>query len=325
MKHALITGITGQDGAYMAELLLQKGYSVFGLLPRRSLRSFGNLDWLNVREKINFIEGDITDLGSMIRAVTESQPDEVYNFAAQSFVGTSWKQPVTTMNTTGMGAVNVLDAVRLTKPDARFYQASTSEMFGLVNAKSQNEETPFYPRSPYGFAKLMAHWATVNYCESYDMFAVSGILFNHESPCRGPEFVTRKITMAAARIALGSDERLKLGNLDAQRDWGFAGDYVHGIHAMLNHTEPETFVLATGESNSVRDVCGAAFSHFGLNWEDHVVEDEEFIRPAEIPILCGDATKARTVLGWEPKVKFAELISGMAYADYERELNAPQS
>lgn len=315
---ALITGITGQDGAYLAQHLLERGYNVYGLAPRRSSFNLERLDMLEIRARINLVEGNMTDLGSLARTIQETQPDEVYNLAAQSFVGASWKEPIHTGQVDGLGAVNMLEAIRLVKPDTRFYQASTSEMFGKIQEPRQSETTPFYPRSPYAAAKLYAHWMTVNYRESFDMFACNGILFNHESPLRGREFVTRKITDAVARIKLGLQQELRLGNLDAKRDWGHARDYVHAMWLMLQQNTPDDFVIATGHNVTVREVCRVAFAHVDLDYQDFVVVDPEFYRPAEVEVLLGDASKARTKLGWEPETSLETMIEEMVDVDLER-------
>ncbi len=320
MKRALITGVTGQDGAYLSQFLLDKGYEVYGLLRRSSASDVigAKLRWLGIEQKVKFIDGDLTDVPSLLRAMRDVAPDEVYNLAAQSFVKTSWAQPLLTGAVTGLGAANVLEAVRIERPTARFYQASSSEMYGLIQEQMQSEKTPFYPRSPYAVAKLYGHWITVNYRESFGLHAVSGILFNHESPRRGLEFVTRKVTHGAARIKLGLDERLSMGNLDAQREWGFAGDYVRAMWLMLQRDEPRDYVIATGVAHSVRELCEIAFGRVGLDYRDHVVEDERFYRPAEVDHLLGDASLARTELGWEPEVTFRELVELMVDADLER-------
>jgi GDPmannose 4,6-dehydratase len=315
MKKALITGITGQDGSYLAELLLAKGYKVYGLVRRTSTPIMVNIE--HIIKDIELISGDITDLSSLIRIVKDVQPDEVYNLAAQSFVGTSWEQPILTGNVTGLAVTNMLEAVRIAKPDARFYQASSSEMYGKVVETPQTEDTPFYPRSPYGVAKLYGHWITKNYRESFNMFACSGILFNHESPRRGVEFVTRKITDAVARIKLGLQTELRLGNLDAQRDWGFAGDYVKAMWLMLQQDTPEDYVISTGETHTVEEFVEIAFSHAGLNWRDYVVIDPKFVRPAEVDLLLGDCTKAKEELGWELEVSFEKLVTMMVDSDIE--------
>lgn len=317
-KTALITGISGQDGAYLSRFLLAKGYRVFGLLARRSTSTVWRLEELGVLSRVSILEGDISDLSSLATAVRESQPDEVYNLAAQSFVGTSWRQPLLTAQITGLGAVAVLEAIRLEKPDARFYQASTSELFGLVAESPQRETTPFHPRSPYGVSKLFAHWSTINYRESYDMYCCSGILFNHESPLRGEEFVTRKITDAVARIKTGKLDRLLLGNLDARRDWGFAGDYVEAMWAMLQQERPQDYVVATGRTTSVGEFCELAFRVVGLDWKDYVGTDPAYLRPAEVELLCGDASRARAELQWEPKVSLEQLVEMMVSRDLER-------
>lgn len=314
-KRALITGITGQDGSYLAELLLAKGYHVIGMVRRSSTLNFERIGHL--QDDLELVPGDLLDEVSMIHIMRDHKPDDVYNLAAQSFVQTSFGQPVLTGETTALGVTRLLDAIRLADHDVRFYQASSSEMFGKVVEVPQRESTPFYPRSPYGVAKLYGHWITVNYRESYDMHASSGILFNHESPRRGLEFVTRKIANGVARIKLGLDTEIRLGNLDAQRDWGFAGDYVDAMWRMLQQDEPGDFVISTDETHSVREFCEIAFARVGLNWEDHVVIDERFFRPAEVDLLVGDATHARTVLGWEPKTPFRDLVNMMVDADLE--------
>ena len=314
-KRALITGITGQDGSYLAELLLAKGYHVIGMVRRSSTLNFERIGHL--QDDLELVPGDLLDEVSMIHIMRDHKPDEVYNLAAQSFVQTSFGQPVLTGETTALGVTRLLDAIRLADHDVRFYQASSSEMFGKVVEVPQRESTPFYPRSPYGVAKLYGHWITVNYRESYDMHASSGILFNHESPRRGLEFVTRKIANGVARIKLGLDSEIRLGNLDAQRDWGFAGDYVDAMWRMLQQDVPGNFVISTDETHSVREFCEIAFSRVDLNWQDHVVIDERFFRPAEVDLLVGDATHARTVLGWEPKTPFLDLVNMMVDADLE--------
>jgi GDPmannose 4,6-dehydratase len=312
-KRALITGITGQDGSYLAELLIDKGYEVIGMVRRSSTVNFERL--AHLQDRITFVAGDLLDEVSMIHLLRDHRPQEVYNLAAQSFVQTSFSQPVLTGETTALGVTRVLDAIRLVDPEIRFYQASSSEMFGKVQEVPQRETTPFYPRSPYGVAKVYGHWITVNYRESYDLHASSGILFNHESPRRGLEFVTRKITHAVARIKLGQQEQLVLGDLDPQRDWGFAGDYVEAMWLMLQQDAPDDFVICTGETHSVREFCQVAFDHVGLRWEDYVVQDERFMRPAEVDLLVGDASKATKLLGWTPKTPFIELIEMMVDAD----------
>lgn len=315
-KNALITGVTGQDGSYLAELLLEKGYKVFGLRRRTSSPIMENIEY--IKNEIEFIEGDLQDQGSLIQAVRQSNPDEVYNLAAQSFVGTSWVQPVLTGQSTAIGVTNMLEAVRLIKPEAKFYQASSSEMFGKVVETPQKETTPFYPRSPYGVAKVYGHWITVNYRESFNMFATSGILFNHESPRRGVEFVTRKVTDAAARIKLGMQKELRMGNLDAKRDWGFAGDYVKAMWLMLQQDKADDYVIATGETHTVEELVEIAFGHVGLNWRDYVVVDPKFVRPAEVDLLLGDPTKAKQKLGWELEVGFEQLVTMMVESDLKR-------
>jgi len=313
LKRALITGITGQDGSYLAELLLDQGYEVVGVLRRSSTVNFERI--AHIQDRVEFAPGDLLDEASLIHILREYRPDEVYNLAAQSFVQTSFIQPVLTGEITGLGVTRLLDAVRLVDPDIRFYQASSSEMFGKVQAVPQVETTPFYPRSPYGVAKLYGHWLTVNYRESYGLHASSGILFNHESPRRGLEFVTRKITHGVARIKLGRQQEIRLGNLEAQRDWGFAGDYVEAMWLMLQQETPDDFVVAMGETHSVREFCEIAFGHVGLQWEDHVAVDEKFFRPAEVDLLIGDPSKAKKTLGWEPKTTFEQLVTRMVDAD----------
>ncbi|WP_044639886.1 GDP-mannose 4,6-dehydratase [Risungbinella massiliensis] len=317
-KAALISGITGQDGAYLAKLLLEKGYRVYGLLAHRSTKPFWRLSYLGIEEEVEFVDGDLMDLSSLGRAMAEVKPDEVYNLAAQSFVGVSWQQPILTANVTGLGVLHMLEAIRLNNPEIRFYQASSSEMFGLVQEPIQSETTPFYPRSPYGVAKLFGHWMTKNYRESYQMFACSGILFNHESPLRGLEFVTRKVTDAVARISLGKQSDLRLGNIDAKRDWGFAGDYVEAMWRMLQHDVADDYVVATGITSTVRQMCEIAFQHVGLSYEDYVVIDPKFYRPAEVDILLGDASKAKQQLQWTAKTSLETLIQMMVEADLER-------
>lgn len=316
-KRALITGITGQDGSYLADLLLEKGYKVFGLRRRTSVPILENISHLI--NEIEFIDGDLMDLSSLIHAVKVSDPDEVYNLAAQSFVGTSWDQPILTGQVTALSVTNMLEALRIVKPDARYYQASSSEMFGKVVETPQKETTPFYPRSPYGVAKVYGHWMTVNYRESYNMFACSGILFNHESPRRGIEFVTRKITDAVARIKQGRQSELRLGNLDALRDWGYAKDYVECMWLMLQQDKPDDYVIATGETHSVREFCEIAFSHVGLEYQNYVVTDPKFFRAAEVDLLLGDPTKAINKLGWSPqKTTFKQLVHLMVDSDMEK-------
>lgn len=315
-KNALITGITGQDGSYLAELLYNKGYNVYGLVRRLSTPNTSRID--HIQNNIELLQGDLTDQSSLSEAMRIAQPDEVYNLAAQSFVGTSWNQPVHTGDVTGLGVVRVLEAVRHVVPDARVYQASSSEMFGKVQENPQTENTKFYPRSPYGVAKVYAYWTCVNYRESYGMHISNGILFNHESPRRGIEFVTRKITDSVARIYHGLESELRLGNLDAKRDWGFAGDYVDAMWRMLQQDEPGDYVIATGETHSVEEFVQEAFSIAGLDWKKYVVVDPKFVRPAEVQLLLGDPSKAKRVLGWEPKVHFKELVKMMVEADLER-------
>ena len=309
----MITGVTGQDGSYLAELLLDKGYQVAGMVRRSSTVSFERI--AHLMDRVEFVSGDLLDQLSMVEALRSFEPEEVYNLAAQSFVQTSFSQPVLTGETTALGVTRLLDAVRLVDPSIRYYQASSSEMFGKVAESPQTEATPFHPRSPYGVAKVYGHWITVNYRESYGLHASSGMLFNHESPRRGLEFVTRKISHGAALIALGRESELRLGNLDAKRDWGFAGDYVEAMWRMLQQDEPGDFVVCTGETHSVREFCQVAFGHLGLDWEAHVVVDEEFIRPAEVDLLVGDASRAAKVLGWSPTVDFEGLVTMMVDAD----------
>jgi GDPmannose 4,6-dehydratase len=315
-KRALITGITGQDGSYLAEFLLAQGYEVIGMVRRSSTRTLERIR--HIQDRLKLVSGDLQDTVSLIRILRDHRPSEVYNLAAQSFVQTSWDQPVFTGEVTALGVTHMLDAIRVIDPDIRFYQASSSEQFGLVQAVPQTERTPFYPRSPYGVAKVYGHWITVNYRESYQMFACAGILFNHESPRRSTEFVTRKITQGVARIALGVDRELRLGNLEAKRDWGFAGDYVKAMWLMLQQDQPDDYVIATGQTYSVRRFCELAFGHVGLDYHDYVVEDERFMRPAEVDLLIGDASKARRVLGWQPETSFEELVRMMVEADLRR-------
>ncbi len=313
MKKALITGITGQDGSYLADFLLSKKYKVFGLERRNSQKNRANIEHLV--DKVEFISGDLLDEASLVYAIKETEPDEVYNLASQSFVAASWKQPVYTGEVTALGAMRLLEAIRQTDPKIKFYQASSSEMFGKVQQTPQNEKTPFYPRSPYGVAKLYAHWITVNYRESYDMFAASGILFNHESPRRGIEFVTRKITNTAAKIKLGMAKELRLGNLDAKRDWGFAGDYVEAMWLMLQQKEAHDYVISTGETHTVREFVEVAFKELGLDWKKYVKIDKKFFRPAEVDLLKGDSSKAQKELGWKPRVRFDKLVKMMVEND----------
>ncbi len=314
-KRALITGLTGQDGSYLAEFLLQKGYEVTGMVRRSSTVNFERI--AHIQDDVQIVQGDLLDEMSLIDVLRRHQPDEVYNLAAQSFVQTSWQQAVLTGETTALGVTRLLNAVREADRDIRFYQASSSEMFGKVVEVPQTEATPFYPRSPYGVAKLYGHWITVNYRESYNLHATSGILFNHESPRRGLEFVTRKISNHVARIKLGLATELRLGDLDPQRDWGFAGDYVEAMWLMLQQERPQDFVVATGETHSVQEFCQLAFGHVGLDWQDYVVQDQEFMRPAEVDLLIGDPSKAREVLGWKPRTTFAELVTMMVEADLD--------
>jgi GDPmannose 4,6-dehydratase len=315
-KVALITGITGQDGSYLAELLLSKGYKVYGMVRRASVDKFERI--AHIMDKIELIQGDLLDQYSLISALKKAQPSEVYNLAAQSFVPTSWAQPVLTSEFTAIGVTRMLESIRLVDPKIRFYQASSSEMYGKVLETPQTEVTPFYPRSPYGVAKVYGHYITVNYRESYNLFAVSGILFNHESPRRGLEFVTRKVTDGVARIKLGLSKELRLGNLDAQRDWGFAGDYVEAMWLMLQQDTPDDYVIATGQTQTVKELVRVAFDHAGLDWEKHVVLDPAFIRPAEVDLLIGDPAKAKKKLGWSPKVSFEQMIRMMVDSDIAR-------
>ncbi len=320
MPKAFITGITGQDGAYLAEFLLDKGYQVWGLARRSSSGGLhlDRLEWLGVLDRITIVEGDVADLSSLMRIVAEVEPDEVYNLAAQSFVATSWQQPHLTANVTGIGALNMLEALRLLKSEARFYQASSSEMFGLIQHEKQSETTPFYPRSPYAVAKLYGHWITVNYRESFGMHASSGILFNHESPLRGQEFVTRKVTDGVARIKLGLATELKLGNTEAKRDWGHARDYVRAMWMMLQQDVADDYVIATGQTWTVRHMVDIAFAHAGLKVEDHLVIDQALFRPAEVDVLLGDPAKAQAKLGWTPETSLEDLICEMVDADVAR-------
>lgn len=317
-KSALITGVTGQDGAYLSKLLLEKGYEVYGLVARRSSDTRWRLRELGIESGIRYIEGDLADACSIQRAVIKAKPQEIFNLGAQSFVGSSWDQPVTTGIVDGLGVTHLLEAIRQFSPEARFYQASTSEMFGLIQAERQDENTPFYPRSPYGVAKLYGHWITINYRESFGLHASSGILFNHESPLRGIEFVTRKVTDAVARIKLGMQRELRLGNIDAKRDWGFAGDYVEAMWLMLQQDKPDDYVVATGVTTTVRDMCKLAFAHVGLDYEDHVIIDPQFFRPAEVEVLLGNPAKAERQLGWKPATSLASLIQMMVEADLNR-------
>lgn len=326
-RRALLTGITGQDGAYLSQFLLGQGYEVFGVVRRSSHKGIENhrLRWLGIDSRVTYLDGNIDDLSSLIRTMLEVKPHEVYNLAAQSFVASSWHQPVLTGLTTGLGATNVLEAVRAVAPEARFYQASSSEMFGKIQEAAQSETTPFYPRSPYAVAKLYAHWITINYRESFGLHASSGILFNHESPLRGIEFVTRKVTDGVARIKLGKANELRLGNIDAKRDWGHAKDYVRAMWLMLQQEKPDDYVIATGRSTTVRDMCRIAFDHAGLSMEKHLVIDPSFYRPAEVEVLLGNPAKARERLGWAPEVGLEDMIREMVDADLERvRLEAPE-
>ncbi len=323
-KTAVVTGITGQDGAYLAALLLEKGYRVVGIVRRSSHSGVAThrLDWLGITDDVELVDGDLLDPGGLCRTVREVKPDEVYNLAAQSFVKTSWHQPSLTAQVTGVGAVNVLEAVRLEAPEARFYQASSSEMYGLIQEPEQSEATPFYPRSPYAAAKLFGHWMTVNYRESFGLFASSGILFNHESPLRGLEFVTRKVTDAAARIKLGQATTVAMGNMDAKRDWGHAKDYVRAMWLMLQQDVADDYVVATGRTSTVREMVRIAFDHVGLNPEEHGVIDQQFMRPAEVDVLLGNPEKAKKALGWEATITMEEMIREMVDADLKRRRDA---
>jgi GDPmannose 4,6-dehydratase len=316
MPTALITGITGQDGSYLAELLLSKGYEVVGMVRRSSTVTFERIE--HIQDDIQIVQGDLHDQSSLVSMIEEFEPDEVYNLAAQSFVPTSWSQPILTGEVTALGVARLLEAIRLVNPKIKFYQASSSEMFGKVMEVPQRESTPLYPRSPYGVAKVYGHWITINYRESFDIFATSGILFNHESPRRGLEFVTRKISHTVAKIKLGQAKELRLGNLEAQRDWGFAGDYVEAMWMMLQHHTPDNFVIGTGETHSVREFCKLAFGYVGLNYEDYVVQDPRFYRPAEVDLLISDPTRAKTELGWQTKVSFKGLVEMMVESDLQR-------
>jgi len=317
-KTALIAGITGQDGAYLAQLLLLKGYHVYGAFRRISTLNIDRLNYLSIREKVELVPFDLLDLGNIIRVIEKIQPDEIYNLAAQSFVAVSFDQPLVTADITGLGAARILEAIRLVNPKIKFYQASSSEMFGKVQKVPQDENTPFYPRSPYAAAKLYAHWMTVNYREAYGIFTCSGILFNHESPLRGEEFVTRKITIAAARIRSGQQSELRLGNLEARRDWGYAPEYVEAMWLMLQQSKPGDYVIATGESHSVLEFAEETFANVGLDWKEYVVMDPAFCRPSEVNLLIGDPRKAQDELGWKPRTTFKELIRIMVEADLER-------
>lgn len=320
MKRALVTGITGQDGAYLSQLLLEKGYDVYGVVRRSSHLGVADhrLRWLGVDKDVKLLDGNLSDLSSLIRLVDQVKPDEVYNLAAQSFVASSWQQPILTANITAVGVTNVLEAVRIVAPTARFYQASSSEMYGKIQEAAQSETTPFYPRSPYAVAKLYGHWITVNYRESFGIHASSGILFNHESPLRGIEFVTRKVTDGVARIKLGREKELRLGNIDAKRDWGHAKDYVRAMWLMLQQDVADDYVVATGTTTTVRDMCRIAFAHVGLNMDDHLVIDPAFFRPAEVDVLLGNPAKAKATLGWEPRISLEEMIREMVDADLAR-------
>lgn len=322
MKTALITGITGQDGSYLAELLLSKGYKVYGMVRRASVDKYERI--AHIMDKIELVQGDLLDQFSLISALEKSQPHEVYNLAAQSFVPTSWAQPVLTSEFTAVGVTRMLESIRLVNKNIKFYQASSSEMYGMVRETPQTELTPFYPRSPYGVSKAYGHYITVNYRESYDLFAVSGILFNHESPRRGLEFVTRKVTDGVAQIKLGLKNELKLGNLDAKRDWGFAGDYVEAMYLMLQQQTPDDYVIATGETHTVQRLVEVAFQHAGLDWQQYVKLDKAFIRPAEVDLLVGDSSKAQKKLGWKPKVTFEQMIQMMVDSDIQRHQGAKQ-
>ncbi len=322
-KKALITGVTGQDGSYLADFLLSLGYEVYGMVRRTSTVRYERIQ--HIQHQLHLMQGDMGDLSSLITVISEVEPDEIYNLAAQSFVPTSWNQPVFTGDITGLGVTRILDAVRTVNPKIRFYQASSSEMFGKVREVPQTENTPFYPRSPYGVAKVYGHWITVNYRESYDLYACSGILFNHESPRRGLEFVTRKTTYHVAKIKLGLADEIRIGNTDAQRDWGFAGDYVRAMWLMLQQDVPDDYVIATGETHSVERLLEVAFEHVGLNWRDYAIQDPRFMRPAEVDLLVGDYSKAGKALGWEPEVNFEQLIAMMVEADLKKLQDDPQS
>lgn len=316
MKTALITGITGQDGAYLAELLLEKDYKVIGMARRSSVNTTGRI--AHLLDKIELVDGDLLDPTCLVRLIQEHQPDEIYNLAAQSFVGTSFREPLLTAQVTGLGALNLFEAARIAKPDAKIYQASSSEMFGKVHETPQKESTPLHPRSPYGVAKVFAHYSAMNYRESYDMYICSGILFNHESPLRGEEFVTRKISRGVAKIKLGLAQHITLGNLDAKRDWGFAGDYVRAMWLMLQQDQPKDYVIGTGQTHSIRDFLDAAFKVIGIeDWSQHVKQDPKFMRPAEVDLLIADCSKAKQELNWEPQVSFQELVEMMVQADIE--------
>jgi GDPmannose 4,6-dehydratase len=319
-KRALVTGITGQDGAYLSQFLLEKGYEVHGVIRRSSHRGVEDhrLRWLGVADRVHLHDGDLADLSSLLRTVNDVQPDEIYNLAAQSFVASSWRQPLLTANVTAIGVTNMLEAMRIGAPGARFYQASSSEMYGLIQEPMQSETTPFYPRSPYAVAKLYGHWITVNYRESFGLHASSGILFNHESPLRGVEFVTRKVTRTVAAIKLGQAQELRLGNIDAKRDWGHARDYVRAMWMMLQQEKPDDYVVATGVTTTVRDMCKIAFAHAGLDMDKHLIIDPAFFRPAEVDVLLGDSSKARRALGWKPEIDLETMIREMVDADLDR-------
>ena len=320
MKTALITGVTGQDGAYLSQHLLEQGYRVCGMTRRSSTADVNTvrLKWLGIEKDVELIDGNLRDLSGLMRTVREVKPDEIYNLGAQSFVRSSWQQPLLTAEVTALGVTNMLEAIRLDAPETRFYQASSSEMYGLIQEDMQTEKTPFYPRSPYAVAKLYGHWITVNYRESFGLHASSGILFNHESPLRGIEFVTRKVTDGVARIKLGLEKELRLGNIDAKRDWGHARDYVKAMHLMLQEDEADDYVIATGVTTTVRDMCRIAFEHVGLNPDDHIVIDEKFYRPAEVDVLLGDPSKAKAKFGWEAETTLEEMIVEMVEADLDR-------
>ncbi len=321
-RKALITGITGQDGSYLAEFLLAKGYEVYGMVRRTSTVHYERIQ--HIQAQLQLVQGDMGDLSSLITAISAVEPDEVYNLAAQSFVPISWNQPVFTGDITGLGVTRMLDAVRTVNPAIRFYQASSSEMFGKVREVPQTEATPFYPRSPYGVAKVYGHWITVNYRESYDLFTCSGILFNHESPRRGMEFVTRKVTYHVAQIKLELGNEIRIGNLDSKRDWGYAGDYVRAMWLMLQQDQPDDYVIATGKTHSVERLLEVAFGHVGLNWQDYAVQDRRFMRPAEVDLLVGDPSKAKRAMGWEPQISFEELIGMMVEADLKKLRDNPR-
>ncbi|MGZ0052664.1 GDP-mannose 4,6-dehydratase [Brevibacillus gelatini] len=318
MKTAFLTGITGQDGAYLAKFLLEKGYRVVGLVPRRSTVDRWRLEYLGIADEVEYRDGDILDLASLMRALKATQPDEVYHLAAQSFVGSSWEQPILTAQSTGMGVLHVLEAIRETNPAIKMYQASSSELYGLIQEPQQSEKTPFYPRSPYAVSKLFGYWMTKNYRESFQMYCCNGILFNHESPLRGLEFVTRKVTHAVARIVAKKQNELRLGNIHAKRDWGFAGDFVEAMWLMLQQEKPDDYVIATGKTSTVEDMCKIAFDYVGLNYKDYLVIDPDLYRPAEVDVLLGNPEKAKRELGWAPKTNLVELIHMMVEADLRR-------